>query len=132
MSFLKCTIFLGAALVQLAGLGALAHDIGQLGGETVAPAAASLDIDTIDVVVTETSDARVVAVAGGAQVHLTVQGVAASELHLHGYDVAFSGEPARAIFNAAHTGRFALKMHVEDELLGKRERAVLYIEVRER
>jgi hypothetical protein len=63
---------------------------------------------------------------------LTVQGVAARELHLHGYDVVFSGEPARAIFDATHTGRFALKMHVEDELLGKRERAVLYIEVRER
>jgi hypothetical protein len=40
-------------------------------------------------------------------------------------------QPALFVFDATHTGRFALEVHVEDELLGKTEKAVLYIEVRE-
>jgi len=55
-------------------------------------------------------------------------------LHLHGYDIEVIGEvdqPALFVFDAVHTGRFALEMHVEDDLLGSTERAVLYIEVRE-
>jgi hypothetical protein len=132
MSFQKSRIFLCTALALMAGQGAFAHGTGQQGGEAVAPVAASLDVEAIDVTVTETSDAHVVGITRGTQVHLTVRGTAASELHLHGYDAAFSGEPARAVFDAVHTGRFALKMHAEDELLGKRERAVLYLEVRER
>jgi hypothetical protein len=109
MSFLKSTIFLSAALVLMLGQGTFAHGTKQ-----------------------DSTDAHVVGITRGTQVHLTVRGTAASELHLHGYDAAFSGEPARAVFDAVHTGRFALKMHAEDELLGKRERAVLYLEVRER
>ena len=50
-----------------------------------------------------------------------------------GYAIEVNGEadqPALIVFDAVHTGRFALEMHVEDDLLGKGEKAVLYIEVR--
>jgi hypothetical protein len=89
------------------------------------------DIDTINVIVTETPEAHVVVIKRGTQVNLSVSGVEAEELHLHGYDIEFKGEPALGSFIAAHTGRFALEMHIVDDLLGKRARAVLYIEVRE-
>jgi hypothetical protein len=67
-------------------------------------------------------------------VHLTVRGAGANEMHLHGYDIEAKGEadqPALFVFDATHTGRFPLKMHVEDDLLGSSEKAVLYLEVRE-
>ena len=78
--------------------------------------------------------AQVVRVIRGAFVHLTVLGGGASEMHLHGYDIevtAEAGQPALFVFDATATGRFPLEMHVEDDLLGKGEKAVLYIEVRE-
>jgi hypothetical protein len=66
-------------------------------------------------------------------VRLSLNGAGAGELHLHGYDIevqAEAGEPAFFVFDAAHTGRFPVEMHVEDALLGRRAKAVLYIEVR--
>ena len=131
MSFLKFTILLGVILMLVPGQGAIAHGTGQQDGGAVSPPTSSQDIDTINIVVTKTSEAHVVGVKRGSDVHLSVHGVEAKELHLHGYDIEFKGEPALGSFFAAHTGRFALEMHIVDELLGKRARAVLYIEVRE-
>jgi hypothetical protein len=139
MSFLKFTILFGVILTLMPMLiseqGAFAHGTAHQDeatvDPTVDPTAVPQDIDTINVTVTETSEAHVVGVKPGTQVNLSVHGVEAKELHLHGYDIEFKGEPALGSFIAAHTGRFALEMHIVDDLLGKRARAVLYIEVRE-
>ena len=133
----KAAILLGAALVLMPGTGAFSHGTDQHAGESVAePSAASRNADTnIDVTVDpDAPAARVIRVRRGAHVHLTVRGAGANAMHLHGYGIEVPGEadqPALFIFEAAHTGRFALEMHVEDDLLGKGEKAVLYIEVRE-
>jgi hypothetical protein len=113
------------------GQGAFAHGTGQMDEGVGSPLTSSHNIETINIVVTEASEAHVVGVKRGTHVNLTVSGVEAEELHLHGYDIEFKGEPALGSFIAAHTGRFALEMHIVDDLLGKRARAVLYIEVRE-
>jgi len=137
MSFLKSTIFLGAALVLMPGQGAFAHGTKQHSAETATGSATSSKTTDTNIVATIDPDApgaEVVRVTRGAFVHLTVLGAGASELHLHGYDIevtAEAGQPALIVFDATHTGRFPLVMHVEDDLLGSSEKAVLYIEVRE-
>lgn len=78
--------------------------------------------------------APVVQVPQGTHVHLSVVGAGANALHLHGYGIAVKAEPdqpASVTFDALHTGRFALEMHLDDDLLGRGEKAVLYIEVRQ-
>jgi hypothetical protein len=130
-------ILLGAVLALMPGQGAFPHGTEQHTGESVTePSAASRDADTnIDVTVDpDAPAAQVVRVRRGAHVHLTVRGAGSNAMHLHGYGIEVQGEadqPALFIFEAAHTGRFALEVHVEDDLLGKVEKAVLYIEVRE-
>ena len=78
-------------------------------------------------------EAQTLTFAQGTHVELTIQGAGSGELHFHGYDIgldAVEGQPALLIFEAIHAGRFPLAMHVEDPLLGPREKAVLYVEVR--
>jgi hypothetical protein len=78
--------------------------------------------------------ADVVRVDRGALVHLSIFGAGAHELHLHGYDIsvdAQDGEPAVFVFRALHTGRFSIVAHDVENLLGKGERPVVYVEVRE-
>jgi hypothetical protein len=137
MSFLRSAIILGVVLALIPDQGAYPHGTDQQGaGTTAEGAASSQDADT-NITVTVDPDAaaaQVVQIARGARVHLTVLGAGANEMHLHGYDIEVQGEadqPALFVFDATHTGRFALEVHVEDELLGKTEKAVLYIEVRE-
>ena len=136
MSLLRSAIVLGAVLALMPDQGARAHGTEQHdAGTTAEGKASSQDADT-NIVVTVDPDApaQVVRVIRGAYVHLTVHGTGANELHLHGYDIKVKGEadqPALFVFDATHTGRFALEMHVEDDLLGSTEKAVLYIEVRE-
>jgi len=75
-----------------------------------------------------------VRVSRGTRLRLTLLGAGAGALHLHGYDItveAEEGEPAVFVFDATATGRFPLEMHVEDDLLGEGEKALLYLEVRE-
>ncbi|HUF56558.1 MAG TPA: hypothetical protein VMM55_08375 [Thermohalobaculum sp.] len=79
--------------------------------------------------------APVVEVALGERVRLVVTGAGAGALHLHGYDVeveAEAGAPAVFAFDARHTGRFPLTAHGVDDLLGSGEKALLYVEVRDR
>jgi hypothetical protein len=111
---------------------ATAHDTA--GPDAAAPAAVREDatalIATVD---PEAPVAAPIQVALGAHVHLTVLGAGPGALHLHGYDLTASiaeGQPAIFVFDATHAGRFPLMGHVTDPLLGSRERAVLYIEVR--
>jgi len=85
---------------------------------------------TVDAAAAEPPVARV---ALGATVMLTVHGAGDHMLHLHGYDIEAGGDshlPATFLFEASHAGRFPVVMHVSDDLLGRSERAVLYIEVR--
>lgn len=80
-------------------------------------------------------EAPVVEVPLGERVRLLVTGAGAGDLHLHGYDVeveAQAGAPAVFEFDARHTGRFPLTMHGVDDLLGSGEKALLYVEVRDR
>jgi hypothetical protein len=134
---LKSAILLGAILALLPGQGADAHGTGQHDAATGAVSGTSLRQSETQLTVTVDPDAavaRVVRVTRGAHVHLSVFGAGANTLHLHGYDIAVKAEPdqpALVIFDAVHTGRFALEMHLADDLLGRGEKAVLYIEVRE-
>ncbi len=136
MTFSKYAILLGAVLASMPGQGALAHGTEQQTGESTAEGTvSSQDADTNIVVTIDTdAPAQVVRITRGARVHLTVLGAGANEMHLHGYDIEVMGaadQPALFVFDATHTGRFALEMHVEDDLLGSTAKAILYIEVRE-
>jgi hypothetical protein len=133
----KYTILFGAILALMPVQGAYPHGTDRQGaGTTVEGAAASQGADT-NIAVTvdpDASAAQVVRITRGARVHLSVLGAGANEMHLHGYGIEVMGvanQPALFVFDATHTGRFALEMHVEDDLLGSTEKAVLYIEVRE-
>jgi hypothetical protein len=137
MSFPRSAIFLVTVLALMPGQGAFAHGTEQHSAGTTAEGTVSTQGADTKIVVTVDPDApvaQVVRITRGAHVHLTVLGVGASEMHLHGYDIEVKGEadqPALFVFDATHTGRFHLEMHVEDDLLGNTEKAVLYIEVRE-
>lgn len=69
----------------------------------------------------------------GATVRLVLHADQDTKLHLHGYDLmatARPGSPAVFTFEANHAGRFAIETHGVEDLLGRTERALAYIEVR--
>ncbi len=71
----------------------------------------------------------------GADVRLSLFAPDPVQLHLHAYDIlAEAGPqvPAVIAFRADHTGRFAIVVHDGNDLLGRKERAVAYVEVRHR
>jgi len=77
--------------------------------------------------------AQTVVVAQGSHARVTILGAGAGEVHFHAYHIevqAVQGQPVTLEFDAAAAGRFPVEMHVDDPLLGQRERAVLFIEVR--
>ncbi len=116
-------------LVVLAGGGAFAHDP-ETSREPDATEGSEL---TVSVQIDPTDAAPpVVTVPLGAHVRLNMAGAGAAELHLHGYDVEASGGDRRKVlvFHAAHEGRFPVAAHIEDALLGQRDRPVLFVEVR--
>lgn len=76
---------------------------------------------------------KTVSVAQGEKVRLQVRTLQPTELHLHGYNLtgrAGPVEPAVFIFEARHSGRFPIESHGTKDLLGRREAALAYIEVR--
>ncbi len=131
MSAARIVLSLIAAGMLLASQGARAHDTGHaVAGAAAATAGTPTEIA---VALDSGSDPQVVTVALGARVRLTMTGAEGRELHLHGYDIAASapaGAPVVLEFDAGHEGRFAVEMHVTDDLLGAREKPVLWIEVR--
>jgi hypothetical protein len=137
MSLLKSAILLGATVALLPEQGVDAHGTGQHDAATGAVSAASPRQSETRLTVTvdpAATVAEVVRVARGAHVHLSVFGAGANALHLHGYDIAVKAapdQPALVIFDAVHTGRFPLEMHLTDDLFGRDAKAVLYIEVHE-
>ena len=67
-----------------------------------------------------------------APIRLEISGAPEGELHLHGYDVlANPTQDGTAVFEfrADLTGRFAIVSHDADDLLGREEKAIMYIEV---
>jgi hypothetical protein len=69
----------------------------------------------------------------GAAVRLVLHAPAGTELHLHGYDlggVAGHEAPVIMTFRAHHLGRFPIEAHGIEDVLGRGEKALAYIEVR--
>ena len=69
----------------------------------------------------------------GAELHLVPSSAESVELHLHGYDIlrdAGRDAPAVLKFTADHMGRFAIGARGHDVLLGRKEKAFAYLEVR--
>jgi len=127
LTCLVCALAFGAAWP------ALSHDSKATGASGATQTA---DTDTITVVVRpeeEAPDPPVVGVRLGEHVHLKVVGAGGHDMHLHGIDPVFEPQPDGSVlasFEASATGRFRLEMHGEDPLLGPRDRALLYLEVR--
>ena len=87
----------------------------------------------LEVTVNQAGPTPVVQIPKGSNVHLAVTGAEGHELHLHGYDIVSVGEagnPAVFAFLAVHTGRFAIVVHGVEDLLGRTEKAVVYLEIR--
>jgi hypothetical protein len=69
----------------------------------------------------------------GSEVHFVLHAKTELELHLHGYDLSATtapGVPAVFSFRAEHAGRFAIEAHGLQDVLGRTDQAVAYIEVR--
>lgn len=128
-------MIVGAALVAAP---VHAHDRGQSRGQDVMPvaaAAATGDYLEVRVEVGGAGDAPVVAITLGELVTISVIGAGTGELHVHGYDLevpATDGQPAVFALEATYSGRFPVMTHVHDPLLGDREKAVFYLDVRTR
>jgi hypothetical protein len=142
MSLPNLAFLLGILLALLPAQGADAHGTGTQGNaaESVSTSPSQLpEIQLPEIRLTVTVDpdapiAQIVQVARGMHVRLSVFGVGTSTLHLHGYDIeanAAPDHPAMFNFDSIHTGRFALEMHLDNDILGRNGKAVLYIEVRE-
>jgi hypothetical protein len=135
MSLPNLAILLGILLALLPAQGADAH--GTQGHAAEAVSTSPSRLPAIQLTVTVDPDApiaQIVQVARGMHVRLSVFGVGTNTLHLHGYDIeanAAPDHPAMFNFDSIHTGRFALEMHLDNDILGRNEKAVLYIEVRE-
>ncbi|NIZ63048.1 hypothetical protein DL239_18950 [Sedimentitalea sp. CY04] len=87
----------------------------------------------LTVMVNQAGPAPVIQIPKGSNVHLAVTGAEGHELHLHGYDIVSvgqAGNPAVFAFLAVHTGRFAIVVHGVEDLLGRTEKAVVYLEIR--
>jgi len=85
-----------------------------------------LELDGLD-------QAPTIVVGEGEDVRLVVRAGEPGQLHLHGYDLeAAAGPDAPAVFafRADHAGRFALVQHGKEDLLGRSERPVAYLEIR--
>lgn len=135
MQLARYAPLVAAVLVLAPGQAVLAHEAGA-GTATGGQEAAGPSGAQVSVTVRLDPDAAgpaVVRVPLGAQVHLTVVGAGQEELHLHAYDIEAEGggdAPAVLVFDAAHEGRFPVEAHIEDDVLGRRDKAVLYVEVR--
>jgi hypothetical protein len=77
--------------------------------------------------------AETIAVTRGTSVRLVLHAPEGTDLHLHGYDVtgtAAPGAPIIMTFDAHHLGRFAIEAHGVEDALGRKDKALAYIEVR--
>jgi FtsP/CotA-like multicopper oxidase with cupredoxin domain len=77
--------------------------------------------------------AETIVVSQSQTIRLVLHAPAGVELHLHGYDLsgtAADGAPVVMAFHADHAGRFPIEAHGVQDLLGRTDSALAYIEVR--
>lgn len=77
--------------------------------------------------------AQTIVIRRGTKVRLIMHAPTGTKLHLHGYDLggtAADGAPVIITFDAEHTGRFQIEAHGVEDLLGRREKALAYVEIR--
>lgn len=77
--------------------------------------------------------AETIVVSQGQTVRLVLHAPAGVELHLHGYDLsgtAVDGAPVVMTFRADHAGRFPIEAHGVQDVLGRNDSALAYLEVR--
>lgn len=77
--------------------------------------------------------AETIVVPHGTAVRLILHAAAGTELHLHGYDLSGTtadGAPVVMTFHAAHSGRFPIEAHGVEDVLGRADKALAYVEVR--
>lgn len=90
------------------------------------------DFDGIVIERLLTEAAEVISVSHGSFVQLRLTTPEPSELHFHGYDLSAAAGPqtvALMTFHAEHAGRFPIVSHRGDDLLGRAEKTLAYIEV---
>ncbi len=77
--------------------------------------------------------AETIVVSRGEIVRLVLHASAGIELHLHGYDLsgtASDDAPVVMTFRADHAGRFPIEAHGVQDVLGRTDSALAYLEVR--
>jgi hypothetical protein len=124
-------LMIAFATVFLASL-ASAHDTGHDLAVSTELAQGPEDFDGIVIERLLTAAAEVISVPLGSNVQLHLTTSEPTELHLHGYDLSANAGPqtvAVMTFHAVHAGRFPIVSHGGDDLLGRAEKTLAYIEV---
>ena len=109
---------------------ALAHDSN--GGGHGAQAALMAEGANLIIVELSEDGPQTIRIAQGAEITVQFNAPDLGELHLHGYDIlAQPDENGLTMITliADTTGRFAVVTHAAQDLLGREEKAVAYIEV---
>ena len=77
--------------------------------------------------------AETIVVSQGTTVRLVLHAPAGTQLHLHGYDLAGTAtetSPVVMTFDADHPGRYPIEAHGVQDVLGRTDKALAYLEVR--
>lgn len=76
---------------------------------------------------------KTIRVTQGAEIRLILHANEALELHFHGYDLSAEAtpeSPAIFTFHAYHAGRFPIEAHGIKDALGRKDKALVFVEVR--
>lgn len=74
-----------------------------------------------------------IVVGQGATIRLVLHAAAGTQVHLHGYDLAGTAtdeSPVVMTFHAHRPGRYPIEAHGVQDVLGRTNKALAYIEVR--
>lgn len=77
--------------------------------------------------------AETIVVSQGTTVRLVLHAPAGTRLHLHGYELAGTATEASPVvmtLHADHAGRFPIEAHGVQDVLGRTDKALAYLEVR--
>jgi FtsP/CotA-like multicopper oxidase with cupredoxin domain len=77
--------------------------------------------------------AETIVVSQGTTVRLVLHAPAGTQLHLHGYELAGTAtdtSPVVMTFHADHPGRYPIEAHGVQDVLGRTDKALAYLEVR--
>jgi hypothetical protein len=113
------------------------HNVWAVGGKPVAAEVILTKAGALKATVIERTlgkgPADTIVVTQGAAIRLVLHAPAGAELHLHGYDLTGTAGPDAPVimtFDAHHLGRFPIEAHGIDDLLGRAEKVLAYVEVR--